>query len=279
MSDDPKPKAPQPVPAGPGPVAAAAQPAPEPKVEERKPSAPPVISAKAFRQKTRREVLKLTPIALAGAFTIMSNREWIFGKSLGFTDWATGLVFSQNRLARTFSDKDVVAFENFPYNGYDEEDPGVDLENWTLTVEGAVARPGEYTLEDIHKLPKFAQNIRHVCVEGWDAIGSFGGTRITEFLKFVGADANARFLEVECADDYYESIDMASAMHPQSLLCYEMYGQPLDRGHGAPLRLHMATKLGYKQAKYITTLRVSNVLKPDHLGYWPDQGYDWYGGL
>ena len=95
----------------------------------------------------------------------------------------------------------------------------------------------------------------------------------------IGANTGAKFLEVECADDYYESIDMASALHPQSLFCYEMYGQPLDRGHGAPLRLQMPTKLGYKQAKYLDTIRVTNVLKPGKTGYWEDQGYSWFGGL
>ena len=97
-------------------------------------------------------------------------------------------------------------------------------------------------------------------------------------LAWVGADRGARYLEVACADDYYESIDIASACHPQSLFCYEMYGEPLSRTHGAPLRLVMPTKLGYKQAKYIVGLRVSNVL-PARRGYWEDRGYGWYGGL
>jgi len=109
-------------------------------------------------------------------------------------------------------------------------------------------------------------------------IGNFGGARLTDFLIMVGADSAARFVEVECADDYYESIDIESAMHPQSLLCYEMSGQPLQRGHGAPLRLQMPTKLGYKQAKYLTSLRVTNVLSGRN-GYWEDQGYSWHGGL
>jgi DMSO/TMAO reductase YedYZ molybdopterin-dependent catalytic subunit len=99
------------------------------------------------------------------------------------------------------------------------------------------------------------------------------------FLHWIGADLTARYLEVECADQYYESIDMATVLHPQTLFCYEMYGQPLDRGHGAPLRLQMPTKLGYKQAKYLDTIRVTNVLKGGKRGYWEDQGYDWYGGL
>lgn len=133
-------------------------------------------------------------------------------------------------------------------------DPEVDLEKWTLTVEGDVQHPGEYKLEQIQALPKISQNTRHVCVEGWDVVGSFGGARIADFLALVGANTGARFLEVECVDDYYESIDMASVLHPQSLLCYEMYGQPLDRKHGAPLRLQMPTKLGYKQAKYLDTI-------------------------
>jgi DMSO/TMAO reductase YedYZ molybdopterin-dependent catalytic subunit len=87
----------------------------------------------------------------------------------------------------------------------------------------------------------------------------------------VGADPDARFIRVECADSYYESVDMATVLHPQSLLCYEMYDQPLTREHGAPLRLRMPTKIGYKQAKYLTTLTVTNVLSK--VGYWEDQGY------
>jgi DMSO/TMAO reductase YedYZ molybdopterin-dependent catalytic subunit len=134
-------------------------------------------------------------------------------------------------------------------------------------------------MAQIQALPKITQNTRHVCVEGWDVIGNFGGARVSEFLKLIGADTNSRFVEVECADDYYESLDMASMLQPQSLMCYEMYGKPLDRGHGAPVRLQMPTKLGYKQAKYLTTFRVTNVLKPDKRGYWEDQGYSWHGGL
>ena len=122
------------------------------------------------------------------------------------------------------------------------------------------------------------QNTRHICIEGWDVIGSFGGVRLADLLAFVGADPRARFLEVTCADDYYESLDMATARHPQSLMCDEMYGRPLSREHGAPLRLVLPTKLGYKQAKYIVGLRVSDVLGPKR-GYWVDQGYSWYGGL
>jgi DMSO/TMAO reductase YedYZ molybdopterin-dependent catalytic subunit len=153
----------------------------------------------------------------------------------------------------------------------------VDFDKWTLTVSGSVQKPGDYTLTQIQALPKFRHNTRHVCVEGWDVIGSFGGARLSDFLRVIGADTTSRFVYVECADDYYESLDMATALHPQTLLCYEMYHQPLTREHGAPLRLQIPTKIGYKQAKYLTDLKVTNVLQK--VGYWEDQGYSEFYGL
>ncbi|MDQ3213450.1 MAG: molybdopterin-dependent oxidoreductase, partial [Acidobacteriota bacterium] len=146
-----------------------------------------------------------------------------------------------------------------------------------LRVDGLVANPGAYTLEQMRALPRVRQNTRHVCVEGWDVIGSFGGARISDVLALVGADTSARYLAFTCADEYYESLDMATALHPQSLACYEMYESPLERGHGAPLRLSLPTKIGYKSAKYLTTLTVTNVLQG--RGYWEDQGYGWFYGL
>jgi len=227
----------------------------------------------------RRELLKLVPVLALGAFAVPKLRDPLLNDGLHLSDWASGKLFSRHRLAQTFRDSDVVAFERFPYNFYDVADPGVDLDRWTLTVEGLVQRPGEYKLSQIQAFPKVTQNTRHVCVEGWDVIGNFGGTRASDFLRSIGADTSARFLEAECVDGYYESIDMETVLHPQTLFCYEMYGKPLDRGHGAPLRLQMPTKIGYKQAKYLDTIRVTNVLRADKRGYWEDQGYSWYGGL
>jgi DMSO/TMAO reductase YedYZ molybdopterin-dependent catalytic subunit len=153
----------------------------------------------------------------------------------------------------------------------------VDLGAWRLNVTGLVKKPGLYTLEQVRALPKVEQNVRHVCVEGWDVIGKFAGARLRDLLTLVDADPGARFVAIECADHYYESIDMASAVHPQTLLSYEMYGRPLERGHGAPLRLTIPTKLGYKQAKYLTKIEVTNVLT--RRGLWEDQGYGWFAGL
>ena len=237
------------------------------------------VSARDRRGMNRRELLKLIPLVAVGAFAVPTLQQPLLNKGLEFSDWVAETYFGQHRLARTFSNNEVAPFEKFPYNYWDVVDPEVDLDKWTLTVEGLVQKPGDYKLQQIQALPKHVQNTRHVCVEGWDVIGNFGGVRASDFLKAVGADLSAKYLEVTCVDDYYESVDMATILHPQTLFCYEMYGKPLDRGHGAPLRLQMPTKLGYKQAKYLDTIRVTNVLKGGMRGYWEDQGYDWYGGL
>ncbi len=227
---------------------------------------------------TRRELLKLSPLLLLGGFALPAARNRLLETGVAWSDTASALLFRQHHLAPTYRDTDVVSLEQFPYNGYDVLEPEIDFDAWTLSVGGSVARPGRYHLDQIRALPKVVQNTRHVCVEGWDAIGRFGGARIDDFLKFVGADPRSRFVTVTCADDYYESLDMETARHPQSLLCYEMYDRPLDRGHGAPLRLSLPTKLGYKHAKYLMTLTVTTVL-PSARSYWGDQGYSWYGGL
>jgi DMSO/TMAO reductase YedYZ molybdopterin-dependent catalytic subunit len=235
------------------------------------------MDEKKFQQIGRRELLKLTPLLALGAFAIPGLQEGLLKRGLGFNDWAAARLFRPGHLATTFDDAEVAPFEKFPINGYDVDDPGVDLENWTLTVSGAVQKPGEYRLAQVQSLPRVRQNTRHICVEGWDVIGRFGGARLSDFLNMVGADPAARFIQVKCADDYYESLDIATAWHPQTLLCYEMYDRPLSREHGAPLRLQIPTKIGYKQAKYLTELKLTHVL--DKVGYWEDQGYSWFYGL
>jgi len=235
------------------------------------------ITDRRFARVSRRELLKLTPVLALGAFAIPKVQDHLLAAGLGFSDWASGVLFRKHHLAPTFADADLAPFEKFPINDYDVDDPGVDLEKWTLSVGGSVAQPGQYSLAQVQALPKFRHNTRHVCVEGWDVVGHFGGARLSDFLRAIGADLSARFVAVECADDYYESLDMATALHPQTLLCYEMYDRPLTREHGAPLRLNVPTKIGYKQAKYLTDLKVSHVL--EKVGYWEDQGYSEFYGL
>jgi DMSO/TMAO reductase YedYZ molybdopterin-dependent catalytic subunit len=236
----------------------------------------PSSTTRPPRGVTRRELLSLSPVLLLGAFAVPAWRERLLTGGVAWSDTASGALFRGAHAAPTFAASDLTPFEQFPYNGFGP--PDVDLAGWSLTVGGAVTKPGAYTLDAIRALPKLVQNTRHVCVEGWDVRGRFGGARLADFLALVGADPNASFLTMTCADGYYESLDIETARHPQSLLCYEMYDRPLDPGHGAPLRLSLPTKLGYKHAKYLATLDVSYV-RPARHGYWSDQGYSWYAGL
>jgi DMSO/TMAO reductase YedYZ molybdopterin-dependent catalytic subunit len=230
-----------------------------------------------FKSMNRRELLKLTPVLALGAFAIPKLQVPLLKTGLGFSDWVSASIFRRGHLAPTFSDAELTPFDKFPINDYDVDDPGVDLDRWTLTISGAVQKAGDYKLAQIQSLPKITQNTRHVCVEGWDVVGNFSGARLSDFLKLIGADTSARFITVKCADDYYESLDMATALHPQTLLCYEMYGRPLTGQHGAPLRLTIPTRIGYKQAKWLTEMSVTNLLQ--QVGYWEDQGYSEFYGL
>lgn len=237
-----------------------------------------LYSEKDLRRLNRRELLKLTPLLALGALAAPNLAEKAIKRGLEWSDAAAEKLFRRQALAQTFSNHEVTPFDKFPINSYSNYDPTNDLANWTLTVGGMVQRPGEYSLDRIKALPKQTQNVKHICIEGWDVIGNFGGVRLADFLQSVSADPTARFVEVVCLDDYYSSYDMASCLHPQTLLCYEMYGEPLKNSHGAPLRIHTPVKLGYKSAKYLMEIRVTNVLSKEK-GFWEDQGYSWYGGV
>ena len=116
---------------------------------------------------------------------------------------------------------------------------------------------------------------RHICVEGWSAIGKWGGVPFSAFLKRVGADLSARYVGFKCADDYYTSIDMPTALHAQTILALTYDGKTLPPEYGFPMKLRMPTKLGYKNPKHIQAIFVTNTYPG---GYWEDQGYNWFGG-
>ena len=226
----------------------------------------------------RRRLLKIAPLMfLAGCDYSAGEGTTSFLRSFQrFNDWVQSKVFNPTTLAPEYADHELTPEDGFRVNGYDTDRPDIDLEHWTLTVAGLVQKPGEYSLQQIQSLPKRVMNTRHCCVEGWSMIPKWGGTSIKNFLELVGADLTAKYVMVECGDDYYTSFDMPSILHPQSQLCYEAYEKPLTLEHGAPVRIVMPTKLGYKSAKWVHTFTVTNE-KPG--GYWEDQGYDWFAGL
>jgi DMSO/TMAO reductase YedYZ molybdopterin-dependent catalytic subunit len=156
--------------------------------------------------------------------------------------------------------------------------PNIDPTTFRLIIDGAVNQPMQLSLRDIQKLPLQSMVIQHVCVEGWAAIVQWGGVRLKDLIALAQPKNTARYVYFESGDGYYNSWDLPSAMHPQTLLAYQKNGQPLPIDHGAPLRLAAPIKLGYKQSKWVTRVTVMSQL-PSKQGYWEDQGYEWFGGL
>jgi DMSO/TMAO reductase YedYZ molybdopterin-dependent catalytic subunit len=147
---------------------------------------------------------------------------------------------------------------------------------WMLEVRGQVRRPLRLTLEELARLPGITQRVNHYCVEGWTAVATWTGVRVSELARLAGLLPEARYVDFQSFDDdYHESWDLESAMHPQTLVAYGMDGRYLSVGHGAPARLHSPVKLGYKCTKYLTRIVF---LAERNGGYWSDQGYEWYAG-
>lgn len=162
-------------------------------------------------------------------------------------------------------------------NTYDMT-PVIDPATFRLTLDGAVNHPLTLDLASIYQLPLTSMVIRHVCVEGWAAIVQWGGVRLRDLLQLVQPKPEARYAYFWSADGYYESWDLASVLHPQTLLAYQKNGEPLPVNNGAPLRLASPIKLGYKQSKWVTRITLASHLLP-RRGYWEDQGYEWFAGL
>src|SRR5690606_2452421 len=130
-------------------------------------------------------------------------------------DWVQGRLFDPSQLAPTYPDSMIA--RPFPFNAFYGEDqaPRIDAGDFRLEVSGLVARKQPWSLADLRALPRYSQVTRHICVEGWSAIGKWAGPRLSDFLRMIGADLSARYVGVHCADNYYTSIDMTTALHPQ----------------------------------------------------------------
>ncbi|KAM3100333.1 molybdopterin-dependent oxidoreductase [Phormidesmis sp. 146-12] len=147
-----------------------------------------------------------------------------------------------------------------------------------LSITGQVNNPLRLSLVDLEKMPLTSMVIQHVCVEGWAAIVQWGGVRLRDLLMLAQPKNGAKYVYFKSADGYLESWDLASTLHPQTLMAYQKNGQPLSPENGAPLRLASPIKLGYKQSKWVTEITLVDRLLPNK-GYWEDQGYEWFGGL
>lgn len=160
--------------------------------------------------------------------------------------------------------------------------------NWQLEVGGMVENPMSLSLDQLRAFPQRTQITRHDCVEGWSAIGEWAGPQLSSILEAAGIRDDANFIVFRCADtlagyEYYESVDMVDAMHPQTIIAHELNGEPLPIKNGAPLRMRIEKQLGYKHPKYLTAIEAVASLDDIGLGkggYWEDRyDYQWYAGI
>lgn len=189
---------------------------------------------------------------------------------------AQASLFDPSRLAPTFGEADWARV--FRYNAFfpREQAPHITAAGYRLQLAGLVGNKRAWSYPELTALPQESQITQHICVEGWNMIGKWRGPRLRTFLEHVEADLTAKYVGFVCADGYYESLDMPTALHPQTIMAFGYGDGTLGTAYGFPFKVRVATKLGYKQPKWVTALFVTN----QHPGgFWSDRGYNWFSGL
>ena len=224
-----------------------------------------------------RQTLSVGALALLTGCDISDNDQVqrILRFMSRWNDRAQAFLFHREALAPTYAESDVV--HDFRYNAYFPvaDVPKLSAADYRLQLSGLIEDKRPWSVEQLHALPQESQITRHVCIEGWSMIGKWSGARLGDFLKRVGADLSARYVGFECADGYYGSIDMASALHPQTIMAFTFADQTLPAKYGYPFKVRIPTKLGFKNPKWVTTIYVTNRFPS---GFWEDRGYNWFSG-
>jgi DMSO/TMAO reductase YedYZ molybdopterin-dependent catalytic subunit len=241
------------------------------------------------RRLTRREIFRLG--VAAGPAAVAAACGWDGGPALEprlrafsrINDWiGEKILHSPSRLAREYPVSDRTSMEHFPaysitYNQTGSFPSAGDLRKWSLDVGGLVRKPVRLSRREIEALPSLTYTVKHYCVEGWTAVGTWTGVPVSTIATLVEPTPQARFLRFDSFDSgYYNGWDLTSAMHPQTILAYAYNDRPLMMNHGAPLRLYSPIKLGYKMTKYLTAMTFT---RDRAGGYWEDRGYPWLGGV
>jgi DMSO/TMAO reductase YedYZ molybdopterin-dependent catalytic subunit len=193
-----------------------------------------------------------------------------------WNDRVQEFIFRSDHIAPTFSEAEVVKPPRFNAHYDVGEVKPVDGASWKLELSGLIADKRPWTAAQIYALPEQEMIIRHICVEGWDYVGQWSGVNLRQFLERVGADLTAKYVAFRCADDYTESLDMPSALHPQTMLATKYAKETITDPFGFPLRLRTATKLGFKNAKWVTAIEVTNDFEET---FWSKQGFNWFAGI
>ena len=211
----------------------------------------------------------------------------LFGVGETLTYAAHRVLLYSQPLAREFRRNQIS--DNFPAinttlpedNAY-RQDAAAGFVDWRLTVDGLVARPSELSLTQLKSLPSRTQITQHICEQGWSAIAEWTGVPLSAVLNVVGILPQAKYVFLNCVDGWWDSLDMADALHPQTLLAYAMNGRDLPVPHGAPVRLRVERQLGYKNLKYISSVTVTDSAKDWGKGQGAqgaENGYSWYAGI
>ncbi len=198
--------------------------------------------------------------------------------------------FGRADIAPTFRGNGTLDPEDTDYKSLVAEK----FDSYRLKIGGLVQQPRDYSLAELRALPSRTQITRHDCVEGWSCIGQWKGVPLAALLQAAQPLPGAKFVVFRCFDSmdepstaekdtrYYESVDLDDATHAQTILAYDLNGQPLPVVNGAPLRLRVERQLGYKQAKYVRAVELVESfakIRGGKGGYWEDEGYEWYGGI
>lgn len=232
---------------------------------------------------SRREALRLlglfgAPLAVGGLAGCdnAAPSEGFLGAMERWNARVQAALFDPHRLAPELPPGTETPLAAFPRYFISPGVPAAPA-GWRLKVGGLVRTPLTLTVDELRRLPMTSVRVRHHCVEGWSAVASWQGVRVRDLAERVGVDPRATVVELRSFDSgYWSSWDRPSAFHPQTILAYGMNGAPLPPGHGAPLRLYSAVKLGYKMVKYLTEV---NFLPGPTGGYWENQGYEWFAGV
>ena len=210
----------------------------------------------------------------------------LFGVGETLTYAAQRVLAGDASLAREFSRGDIS--DVIPVNGGPPENETYQrllaggFRDWRLRVDGLVARPTSFSLAELKGYPSRSQITHQACEEGWSFIAEWTGVQLSYVLDLVGVDPRARYVVFFPFEEFWESIDMADALHPQTFLAYGMNGRDLPTGHGAPVRLRVARQLGYKSIKYLSRITVTDTIASFGKGLGganPEGGYSWWAGI
>lgn len=237
---------------------------------------------------SRRDFLRLG--AIAGPASVVAACGWEGGplvpKLRAFSrvnDWVGEKIWqSPTRLAMEYPIASRTPPQHFPaysitFNRTSAYPRYGDPDRWSLAVGGLVRNPLRLSLEALHSLPSLTYTVKHHCVEGWTAVATWTGVPVSVIIAMVQPQPEAQYIRFDTFDSgYYNGWDLASAMHPQTIIAYAFNDRPLMMNHGGPARLYSPIKLGYKLTKYLTEMTFTGH-RPG--GYWEDQGYPWFAGV